>query len=532
MIHHKGRAIEKNIPPLHIGRAADLFGRDRVLYRALEMLPGTLSWGTLFAIVLLSVYAPAVAAYFIIAFSLFWLLKTIYLSIHLRHNWKRLKHNMALDWTERLSHIKHEHLWHLVILPFYREPREVVERSIEAIAHADGDTKRILVVLATEEGAGESALAMAHDLERTWRDRFGGVLVTAHPEGVPGEMAGKGSNIAYAAEEARVRLLDSRGISYEDVLVSALDADTVVYPQYFQCLAWHFLTVEDPYHASFQPVPLFNNNIWDAPALARVVAVSSTFWQMIQQERPEKLATFSSHAVPFQALFEAGYWQKNMVSEDSRIYWNLFFHNRGLYRVVPLAYPVSMDANFAPTLRGTAANVYRQHRRWTWGVENVPYIIFQSLKHTEIAFGKRLRAVAVQVEGFWSLATHPLILFLLGWLPIVLGSREFQVTVLSYNLPVVARAVLTLAMVGLVVSAIISLSLLPPRPHGTKRHIIGFMVLQWILIPFTMICFSAIPGLESQTRLFLGRYLGFWVTPKQAGRKHALISGEPVPSRG
>lgn len=518
-------AERKGNIPLHIGRAADLNGGNRILYRALEVLPAMLSWGTLLGVVVLSIYIPVWAAYLIIAFSLYWLLKTIYLSIHLRHNWKRLLHNMELDWSERLSHLKHEHVRHLVILPFYKEPIEIVERSIEALSKTTGNKKRLMVVLAAEERAGEGAKKIAEELTNRYRSAFGNMLVTVHPKDVPGEMAGKGSNISYAAEEARQLLLDKQGIPYGDVIVSALDVDTVVYPKYFQCLMWHFLTVEDPYHTSFQPVPLYNNNIWDAPALSRVVAISSSFWQMIQQERPEKLATFSSHAVSFLALHRVGYWQRNMVSEDSRIFWNLFFANRGNYRVVPMAFPVSMDANLSPQFWKTMSNIYQQHRRWTWGVENVPYIIFQSLKHGEVPFRKRLRAIAVQVEGFWSLATHPLILLLLGWLPIMLGNRAFHVTVLSYNLPIAARTVLTLAMVGLILSAAISLSLLPPRPGHFGKPKVIVQVVQWLLVPFTMVVFSAIPGLDSQTRLAFGRYLGFWVTPKLS------LSGKQVSSK-
>jgi len=218
----------------------------------------------------------------------------------------------------------------------------------------------------------------------------------------------------------------------------------------------------------------------------------------------------------FLALYRVGYWQRNMVSEDSRIYWNLFFASGGEHYVVPIAYPVSMDANYTSSFWKTIFNIYRQHRRWTWGVENVPYIMYQSMRRSTVPLSKRLRAISVQVEGFWSLATHPLILLLLGWLPIVLGNRAFHVTVLSYNLPIAARSLLTVAMVGLIVSAAISLSLLPPRPrHFGKPKIIA-QILQWLLVPFTMIVFSAIPGLESQTRLLFGRYLGFWVTPKTA----------------
>ena len=152
--------------------------------------------------------------------------------------------------------------------------------------------------------------------------------------------------------------------SYDNIIVSAFDSDTAVYLDYFLCLTWYFLTTPDRYHASYQPVPLYNNNIWQSPALSRVVASSGTFWQMIQQERPERLSTFSSHALPFKTLYEIGYWQKNMVSEDSRIFWNAFIAYGGNYTVVPLSYPVSMDANLAPTFFKTIKNIYKQQRRW------------------------------------------------------------------------------------------------------------------------------------------------------------------------
>jgi hypothetical protein len=106
-------------------------------------------------------------------------------------------------------------------------------------------------------------------------------------------------------------------------------------------------------------------------------------------------------------------------------------------------------------------------------------------------------------------------LFILGWAPIFLGTREFHETVLSYELPIMVRNLLIIAMGGLIVSAIISLSLTPPRPEKAPRYYYVIMVLQWIIVPVTMIVFSAIPGLDAQTRLMFGKYMGFWVTPKR-----------------
>ncbi len=498
----------------HVGRATELSGKEKRLYRFLEILPGLASWGTLVGVILLSIYAPFIAAYFIIAFALFWVLKTAFLSYHLRYNWKRLRHHMSLDWQSLVKQYDYDHLYHVVILPFYKEPREVIEATVVSLSNTKYDRKKVIVVLAAEERAGAEAQEFAADIAARYGEPFGHFLITTHPADLPGEMAGKGSNASYAAEEVRKKILDPNGISYSHTLVSIFDIDTVLYPDYFNCLVWHFMTAEHPLKSSYQPVPIFNNNMWEASALARVVAMSSTFWEMVQQERPERMATFSSHSVSFQALYEVNYWQRNMVSEDSRIYWNLLLANDGKYDVIPLSYPVSMDANAAPTFWRTVIQIYKQHRRWTYGVENFCYIVYHFLHHKKIPRGQRIKVALQQAEGYWSLVTNPIMLFILGWAPIFLGSREFHQTVLSYNLPIIVRDLLILAMFGLVISSIISLTLIPPRPKEASRLRYVVMALQWILVPATMIIFSAIPGLDAQTRLMFGRYMGFWVTPK------------------
>ena len=262
----------KDSPYFHIGRATDLQGRDRILYRLFEMVPGILSWGSLIATVLLSYFNPVAAAVFIIIFDLYWLLKTLYLSYFLRRNWKLLQHKIAMDWKEQLCNLKYEPIYHMVILPFYSEDMETIEKSILSLVQSDYDTRKIIVVLAAEGKRGAEALLIAKEIEGKYGQSFGYFLTTVHPEGLQGEMAGKGANITWAIERAREDILDTYKINYDDVLVSAFDIDTVIYPKYFACVTWYFLTSENPYRASYQPVPFYNNNVWDAPALSRVVA--------------------------------------------------------------------------------------------------------------------------------------------------------------------------------------------------------------------------------------------------------------------
>ena len=505
--------MEYKYTDCRIGKADELTGKEYILYRFYEILPGLLSWSTIIAAIICSWTFPMQTAIFIIAFDVYWLLKTIYLSIHLKTNWKKIKNHLNTDWSEKLKNCKYDHKYHMIMLPFYKEDKSIIEKTLTSLLQCTYDKNKFIIVLAAEGRAGNEYLKIAREMKDKYGSEFGHFIITVHPDGIEGELAGKGSNIAYAAEEARIKILDEYKIDYRNVLVSAFDIDTIVYEQYFLCLTYMMVTSKRPYRTSFQPVPVFNNNIFEAPALSRVVAYSGTFWQMVQQERQERLASFSSHSIPFSSLYEAGYWQSNMVSEDSRIFWNCYMKYDSDYVITPMSYPVSMDANLAEGKIQTLKNIYKQQRRWSYGVENFAYIMYNFAKNKKIAFKEKLRIFLINIEGYWSLATNPVLIFLLGWLPVLIGGRDFNSSLLSYNLPFITRNIMIITMSNLVLSSMIAVSLMPVFPEK-KRHIKFYHIIQWLLVPLTITVFGAIPALEAQTRLLLGRYMGFWVTPK------------------
>ena len=486
--------------------------------RVFEILPGFFSWSTLFLVIFLSWQKPAWIAIFIILFDLYWLLKSVYLSLHLRSSFQKMKKNLLVSWLEKLKIFSEwQSIHHLVILPMANEPYSVIRESVASIKNCNYPKEKLLLILAIEERSGKKSEEVAEKILKEFSGFFPWLIVTKHPANLPGEIPGKGSNESWAAKEAKKILIDKLKISYEKIIVSVFDADTQVYPEYFGCLAYNFLAADYPQRSSYQPIPLFINNIYQAPALARVISFSSTFWQMMQQARPERLTTFSSHSMPFQALVDIGYWQTDIVSEDSRIFWQCYLHYNGDWRVVPLFYPVAMDANAAPTFWRTIVNLYKQQRRWGWGAENVSYLLSAFIKNKLIPLSSKLYWAFQSVEGFHSWATNSLIIFALGWLPVLIGGGEFNQSVLSYNLPVITRTIMILASIGIASSAVLSVMLLPPKPEGIRyRHYLLYF-LQWALMPITLIVFGAIPALEAQTRLMLGgRWrLGFWVTPKK-----------------
>jgi hypothetical protein len=163
-------------------------------------------------------------------------------------------------------------------------------------------------------------------------------------------------------------------------------------------------------------------------------------------------------------------------------------------------------------------NLYKQQRRWAWGVEHVPYLLWEFRKKgNRIPWWKKCKWVFLEWEGKWSWALVALLITILGRLPLMewVAGPEVRQTALFFNAPHILEILMTTAMVGLILSAIFSIPLLPKRPDSHPKHKYALMILQWVLMPIVMIFLSAIPALDAVTRQMFGRYLGFNVSQKK-----------------
>lgn len=486
-----------------------------------HMAPALLVWSTFLFLIFLSFWQPLWAIYFIIVFSVYWIIRLFYMMVWLSSSWIHYRASRHTNWLERLQQLPdqdYRDYYHVITYPTYKEPYEVIERSFQTLINTDYPKDRMIVVLGGEERDRDNFVSIAERIRAKFGDQFFKLLITIHPP-APDELPGKGSNVHYMEQELK-KLIDELGIAYEKVIVSCFDIETLPAANYFSYLAHTYITHPNPTQASYQPLILYNNNIWESTPIIRVVASATTFWLLTDMSRSDRLLTFSSHSMSFKMLVDVGFHDKTIVTEDSRICLQGMVHYDGNYEVVPMFTTLSMDTVYIGTLWPSLVNQYKQMRRWAWGVEHFPWMwanFFGAQANRRIPIRKRLQVFWNQLEGMYSWATAPLLILVIGRLPLWLADQGERSTVFFQNAPHTLETLMLIGMSGMVINTIFYMLMLPPKPAGKSHFTYLVMVIQWLIFPATMIIFGSIPAIDAQSRLLLGgRYkLGFWVTEKK-----------------
>jgi cellulose synthase/poly-beta-1,6-N-acetylglucosamine synthase-like glycosyltransferase len=407
--------------------------------------------------------------------------------------------------------IKAKDITQAVIIAAYNESREIIEPTIKAVIDSDFPSRRVILVLAYEERGGEAMNELAHKLVKEYGPKFKHAIAVKHPSDIPGEVIGKGGNITFAGRELQ-KYLKSERIDPLNVIVTTLDSDNRPHPSYLTAVAYMYSITSEPITVSLQPIPMYTNNIWDAPAPMRVIATGNSFWMVVQGLRTHMLRNFSAHAQNMQTLIETDFWSVRTIVEDGHQFWRTYFRYDGNHQVFPVFLPIYQDAVLSNTLVKTLKAQFVQLRRWAWGASDIAYV-------AEMGYFRKNKVSKVDVtmkflrllEGHISWATAPLILAFSAFIPLLFNSSDFA----ANQLPIIASRIQTLALLGIFVTLFFSLKTLPPKPARYKRRRTFFMLIQWVYLPVTTITYSSASAIYSQTRLMFGKYLGkFDVTDK------------------
>ena len=528
-------------------------GKRKPAYRFFEMLPAILSYGALVLLIVLSLVSPLLAAIYLMLVIVTLLVKAVGIAYHTIGGRNNLEKAQKIDWKERLAdfenpaasyelrlksrsqafgmqnHIdnlrlaaadpnafpKPSALYNVVIVAAYNESYEIIQPTIQSLIETTYDKKHLVIAFAYEERGGDGIHATAMRLKKEFGSQFVDFVLVKHPRDLPNEVVGKGGNITFAGKHMK-QWLDEKGIEYKNVLVTTLDCDNHPHAVYFDYATYEFVVHEDRKHLSFQPISLFLNNIWDVPALMRVVATGNSFWNIISSMRPHSLRNFASHSQPMEALVEMNFWSTRTIVEDGHQYWRSYFYFNGNYDVIPLFVPIYQDAVLDSTYVKTLKAQFIQLRRWAYGVSDIPYVATRILtRKRNVPLFAGLSRLLRLIDGHLTLASVSILVAIGGWVPLFINNQAYH-DVVAHQLPDMISTIQRIALVGLFITVFLSFKMLPPRPERYKRVRTVGMLAQWLLMPISAIVYSAGSALYSQGRLFTGRYLNkFDVTNKE-----------------
>lgn len=438
----------------------------------------------------------------------------------------------------------------------YDESGEILARSLKQIYNSGYPLDKIIVFLSQEARAGEAShkqllevlqsqkwlnLKLLEEQDQTIvynqdhnnldytnskfkdfkvsKDKLN-LVITYHPDGLEGEIRGKASNEDWAGRQASL-FIKAKEWDPEMVVLTSLDADSRVGDNFFQMLAFRFCLTENRHSSGFQPLPVYTNNFFSSNLFPRLVATNTTIWYMIQSSLLDELHFFANYCVPLTVLRKIDFWNREVIAEDSLLFAKCFVGFEGNFHVIPFYGTFEGDAVEGEDYIEAIINQYKQLQRWAWGgIEGFPYKFYKFFIDPvgkKIELRKRIKMIRLEFLNHFFWATLPLVFSIIVFLPQVFGSQEYKESNIQLNLWIFGQYFTWLSFIFLIIASYITYTYIAVR--ATKNMNVKWY--HWVIVSFqwfaspTIFVFMGPPAIDVQIRGILGKYLGYWVTPKK-----------------
>jgi len=445
---------------------------------------------------------------------------------------------------------------HIPLFAVYDEAGEILSRSLKQIYNSGYPLDKIVVFLSQEDRAGAESHSQLLEVlqQEKWlnleiieeknqdivynsnHDSFEytnqtfknfkisnnklNLVITYHPDGLAGEIRGKASNEDWAGRQASL-FVKAKKWDPEMVVLTSLDADSRVGDNFFQMLSFRFCLTENRHSSGFQPLPVYTNNFFSSNLFPRLVATNTTIWYMIQSSLLDELHFFANYSVPLVVVRKIDFWNREVIAEDSLLFAKCFVGFEGNFSVIPFYGTFEGDAVEGEDYIEAIINQYKQLQRWAWGgIEGFPYKFYKFFLDKDgkkIELRKRIKMIRLEFLNHFFWATLPLVFSIVVFLPQVFGSQEYKESSIQLNLWIFGQYFTWLSFIFLVIASYITYTYIAVR--ATKNMDVKWyhwliVSFQWIASP-TIFVFMGPPAIDVQIRGILGKYLGYWVTPKK-----------------
>ena len=214
--------------------------------RLFEAAPGLVTWIMLLAPawipILFKTPGALLVASAVLVFDMYWLIRAVTVVTGVYSTVWRMRRDMAKDWLAACRANREEgahdplQYYHLCIIPTYTEPYHVLERTVQAIVESNYPPELTMVGIITRETDKPGWENVAR-LKEKFGSRLKGFYHIKDPL-EPGIVIGKSAAMNWGGRWM-VRVLTEEGYDLDKILITNLDSDYRVHPQYFPWISWH-----------------------------------------------------------------------------------------------------------------------------------------------------------------------------------------------------------------------------------------------------------------------------------------------------
>ncbi|CAJ1457571.1 unnamed protein product [Effrenium voratum] len=312
----------------------------------------------------------------------------VYSVLGLFHVWR----DSTEDWPSRVEEFEHlqqqeelditaGEVLHVVILPSFRTPLEVLENTLRSLAEFDMADRQLALCLAFEERE-DDAQEKEKALRKVFQSQFAFITATYHPSQLPNHLPGKSSNECWAFQQL-CKDLEAQGLQSCDprVVITIMDDDSYMHPKYFEALTYYFLAAGPScrYMRIWQPPICHFKNFLRQPVLVQISSLFSTLSELAGLANPlDCHVTYSTYSISLVLATAVGGWDPDFLAEDWHMFAKCAVKSEGRLRCVPIFLPV---LNYTPeedTYWQTLCSRWTQAKRHALGVSEVVYVLSAS----------------------------------------------------------------------------------------------------------------------------------------------------------
>ncbi|KAL4999375.1 glycosyl transferase family group 2-domain-containing protein [Aspergillus recurvatus] len=289
-----------------------------------------------------------------------------------------------------------EEVTHAIIIPNYHEDLGTLRETLDVLASHPRARSRYEIYLAMEQKEVWAA-EKAETLVSAYEKSFALIQATFHPASLPSEIAGKSSNVAFAARHiahAHQAELESGTC---DVIITVMDADTNLWQDYFtEIRRLHYAHPTSSNRALYSCPIIFDRNSNDSPVLVRCADLLWSFAGLSTMYPGSTVSIPTSvYSLPLTLASTVGGWDSDPTSigEDMHMMLKCYFETNG-HLVSHVVHAPASQCNVSseitrPGLRrelDTCVARYRQALRHMWGALDSGFAARNSLRSARFSW--------------------------------------------------------------------------------------------------------------------------------------------------